>query len=253
MLQSWNSTSSHSYFIPMVDMLAGVVFILMIMLAAVSLVSRDSFPQIEGMQQELKRIQEQLVAARAMQQRYIEPQRLADKALRLLLERLEGALRAQGIEATAEPEEGALLLQLSAAFASQAVALEPRGITLAAVLATLLKQELPCIAPGLPAEPAVCAAYPLARLGRAIVSITSATEAADFSEGRALSFLSNMVRFQPELLALQARDRDHLFRYAGAQSKQLYSDDQSAALLMKLLFRMDVPEIPATNTGLHGG
>ena len=61
---SGDLSDSHGYFIPMVDMMAGVVFILVVLLASVNLVSRDDFTEAAEASAEIQRIQAELDAAR---------------------------------------------------------------------------------------------------------------------------------------------------------------------------------------------
>ena len=48
------------FFVPMVDMLAGVIFILIIMLVSVALLARDDYTKVETAQKEITAITKEL-------------------------------------------------------------------------------------------------------------------------------------------------------------------------------------------------
>lgn len=258
---------SHSYFIPMVDMLAGVVFILIIMLAAVSLTSRSSFSEAERMQADIQKIRQELAEARAAEQKYIEPRRLAEKAVRLLLQRLSQTLAEKGVSAEIRPQQGMLIIPADAGFAPGGVTLSDSGRKIANVLAAALGHQLPCLAPGVQKDMSVCTAYPAAaRLNRVVIAVNFAgsdgsTETPAQVSAQALGLFSSIARDEPDLLALQATDGDTLFRHTGNKSIVLAStsrpsgegstgdknkpvENGTGRREIQLSFHMNVPALP---------
>lgn len=239
--------NAQSYFVPMVDMLAGVIFILVILLAAVSLVSRDEFPQVEAMQEEVRRIEAELAEARRMESAYLDPRRVARQARKLILARLQDRLSAQGIDSDVLSEEGSLVVRGGPFYADGTIRLTEAASTVAAALAQALARELPCVAADQPATPE-CAAYGSAQLDEATI-VTRAPAGgepapAERAESRALGFLSAMAGARPELLAQKAVDGRRLLDYrtgpadAGGEPAGDNGDDA-----ITLTFTMNVPPL----------
>ena len=241
---SGDLSDSHGYFIPMVDMMAGVVFILVVLLASVNLVSRDDFTEAAEASAEIQRIQAELDAARQIEQRVLEPRRTADAALATLLERLARHLSDAGIAAIADPATGRLDIADDASRAADAeVPDTDADAHLAAALSAALSAELPCLAPGGSAAATTdCAAYGGARLDRGLVVARSGPEAGPEAENRAsaraLSLLSQAVARSPALLGLRAVDGEALLGYRGAGAT---SADEPT---LSLTFQFDRPPLP---------
>jgi hypothetical protein len=250
-----DQSESHSYFIPMVDMLAGVVFILVIMLASVTVVSRQDFAAASSAEQEISEIEKELAAARAVEQAVLVPRRDADAALRLLLARLEDGLSAAGFQSRVDAGAGRLTLDEEALFQPAGIALSARGTALAQTLSGLLARELPCLAENAAQAPA-CVDYPRARLDRAVVAAQAAPrtvpdQAAPASEALALGVLSAVVGATPELLKLRSADGEPLLAYRGLldgpeQRVPLAGDAKLGGRDARLVlaFQMDVPPLP---------
>jgi hypothetical protein len=245
---------SHGYFVPMIDMLAGVIFILIIMLAAVSLVSRDDFHKAGEMQGEIKRIQAELDQARQEEKTYIEPRRIARAALRLLLQRLQGELAANGVPSQIFPDSGRLLVTQPGLFDDNGLALSGEGQRVASVLAAALDAELPCLA--LEPPGAACAAYAHAHLDEATVVVTGAGTAESNGQGaaRALAVLSALAADRPALLLQQAIDKHRLLDYraeaavpavaASAVPAARATPRPADGTTIGLAFTMNVPPLP---------
>lgn len=247
--------ASHSYFVPMIDMLAGVVFILVIMLAAVSLVQRDDFKQAGAMQAEISKIAAELAKARQMEVTYIEPRRIAREALELLLKHLHDQLAAAGITSQPLPDEGRLLITAPEIFAANGTSLSDGGKAAATTLAGAMIAELPCLTRQAPATPA-CAAYQGAHLDAASIVVAGAAPGInpDEAEARALSLLSAAAAARPALLAQRAVDGRKLLDYRAAQPAAIPAGAQPAAIPagtpqaagdgLELDFVMNVPPLP---------
>lgn len=227
----------HSYFIPMVDMLAGVVFILVILLAAATLVSRDEFVKSESSQAASARADADLQAAEkaeaeaqraltlARQERAeaerlrLDPRRQVEIAVRTLLERLSAELTREGYQVEASVPEARLGIFAPEAFAGGGSALSTKGQQLAGDVAALLGQELPCLT-GRAGGLAQCAAYPPLRLETAEIQAGAPAASgrvpdAALAEARSLVVMSAIAGGRPELMALRSPSGTGVFAYAG--------------------------------------
>lgn len=249
-LDMTQETASHSYFVPMVDMLAGVVFILIIMLASVSLVSRADFSTAVDSQAEIKRIQAELEKARQLDARYLDPRRTAEAALRLLLSRLQDGLAHRGFESESKPDEGRLLLTSETQSDASVLASPQLDVRIADALAEVLAAELPCLAEGDQPTPAVCAAYPAARLDTVAIAVraygakdsTNVTPATD----AALSLFAEVAHATPNLLALRSPGGARLITYRGLSALEATRDAHRNGSIgrIELQVQMDVPPLP---------
>ncbi|HVW54785.1 MAG TPA: hypothetical protein VHC00_03810 [Rhizobiaceae bacterium] len=237
-------SSAHSYFVPIVDMLAGVVFLLIIMLAASVLVSRPEFGQTEQMQAEIARISRELQDAKAKETRYIEPRRQARMAMGVLLGRLSSALDKAGFSANANPDEGTLSIGGGDIFDPSGKVLGDKGMALARTLAGVLSGELPCLARTPAGGPAACGPYGGARLDSAMITVPA--NGAHSARAEALRLLSAVASAAPGLLALEAPDGATLLGYGlgGPPSPASSSSAGQASAPVTLRFQMDVPAIP---------
>ncbi|MBL8581330.1 MAG: hypothetical protein JNL61_03750 [Rhizobiaceae bacterium] len=236
--------SSHSFFVPMVDLLAGVVFLLVIMLAASVLVSRPDFGKAQSMQTELRRIAAELETARAAEHLLLDPRRQADRDRRLLLERLAGRLAGRGYQLSVDAERGTVAVEARDAFRDGAIALEPAGQALAAAVGDALAAELPCLA--VPATNADgCAGYGDARLEtvEVLASPSRMTMPAGgaVSTARALSLqlLSSVAAAHPALVALAGERGVPLMTYGEGASGAAEGPEG-----LVLRFQMALPPIP---------
>lgn len=240
---AWQDDAAHSYFTPMVDMLAGVVFVLVILLAAVSLVSREDFVQAQEMEEEIARIQAELDAARRIERDVLIPRRAAAEALRLLLANLERALEADGVRAEAHPDEGVLLIDADGVFAGGGALPGARGAAVTAAIGEALSAELPCVAGATP-RPATCAAYPAATVELATLAASGDATGAT-AELRALTLLAALGQGQPGLLALTAPDGDNVLVYrAGEPAAVSLWLEEAPAASIEMTFRMQLPPLP---------
>lgn len=232
--------SQHSYFVPMVDMLAGVVFLLIIMLASSVLVTRQDFSQAEQMEKEIARISAELEAARTNEQLYLEPRRRAKAALNELLTRVVASLRKSGVAATADPETGRITVAGDLIpFAGAGSKISENGQQIAQALTRALQDEVPCLAANQPGGPD-CARYNGVKLETVLLaapsSVAQVSEA--LSKARALALLSEMTAQSPGLLELKAEDGADLLAY-GVQP----GTTSGATGAVELLFQMALPPI----------
>ncbi|MEE3624879.1 hypothetical protein UCD39_12900 [Nitrospirillum sp. BR 11752] len=147
-----------SYFASMSDLMAGIVFIFLIMLMALSMYNIDETPQSKDEQSE-KAYQETI--AKLMEERA------------RMIEALLKDLQAQRIEASADAANGTLTLPAAQFFASDATALKPEGRERMAIAATILARYLTCKAdtPDMPAGACPTIA-PVERVDAAVIKAT---------------------------------------------------------------------------------
>jgi hypothetical protein len=242
-----NDDSQHSYFIPMVDMLAGVVFILVILLASTMLVSRNDFADAAAANAEIARINAALQAARNEERRVLEPRRRAHRALRQLLDRLDANLNGSSTPHRIDYDAGRLSIAADALFQPGSAALDDGGRRLAKTLATALGNELPCLAKS-PTQTPACADYDGAVLEQVILAyrpdtanpgIDTATATA-----RALALLSQVAVTTPALAGLVGADAGKLLTHASfapAPTDAKTADRADKAATIVLQFQMEIP------------
>jgi hypothetical protein len=237
-------SSAHSYFVPIVDMLAGVVFLLVIMLAASVLVSRPEFGQTEQMQAEIARISRELQDAKAKERHYIEPRRQARVAMGVLLGRLSSALEKAGFSTSVNADDGTISVGGEGIFDPSGKVLGDRGRALAGALAAVLARELPCLARAPAGDAALCGGYGGARLDSAMITVPR--NGANSARAQALQLLSAVASAAPGLLTLEAPDGAILMRYGkGDQAAPKAAATGGVPVSpMALRFQMDVPAIP---------
>ena len=246
-----DSESQHSYFIPMVDMLAGVVFILVILLAATTLVSRSDFADAAAANAEIRRINAALKLARVQEHNVLEPRRRARAAQRRLLDQISARLNAASIPNVIDYEAGSLSIPANQLFSPERALLDDSGRRCAAELSAIFNSELPCLSkPPAPAEN--CAPYEGVILDEAVVAYRPATPPVDsvaaLPSARALSLLSQVVITAPRLAGLAAADAGKLLTHASfaplAAKDQPDSKNQSSAAphdAIVLQFHMQTP------------
>ena len=215
---SMEPQQSHSYFVPMVDMLAGVVFILIVLLVSANLVSRDDFVTAQ-------KAQSSAPAGKATPANDLplDPRRQVELATRMLLDRLSRTLEARGYHVDSNVAEGRLTITEVDAFAASQPGLSPQGDVLVAALAGTLSTELPCLS-GAARTAQRCRGYPDVRLETAQVEVVpgSGSQADQvLADSRALSVMSATIGRQPGLLALRSPGGVGLFTYAAASPAPL--------------------------------
>lgn len=207
----------HTYFMPMVDMLAGVVFILVIMLAAMSLVSREDFNKAEPMQQEIQRIQSELAKARALDQSLLTPRRAAQRAITDLLTRLQEKTSAAGFVTEIKSAEGLLFLKDANLFAADQPSLTNRGQQAAGILSEALAGELACLAERSASnKPCMLGAI---RLDGVTIGAAGRADGSQQAE-RTFAFLTAMGKIAPGLLTMRTENGFRLLDYGLPDSLQ---------------------------------
>lgn len=213
-IDALGAQQSHSYFVPMVDMLAGVVFILIVLLVSANLVSRNDFVTAQKAQTSAAAASKAAPKANLP----LDPRRQVDLATRMLLDRLSRTLEAKGYRVDSNVDEGMLTIAEVDAFEASRADLSQQGEDLVSALAGALSGELSCLSGSARTAPR-CKDYPDVRLETAQIEVVpgSAGQADHvLADSRALSVMSGTIGRQPNLLALRSPGGVGLFTYAVA-------------------------------------
>ncbi|MDZ5650717.1 hypothetical protein [Nitrospirillum sp. BR 11828] len=186
-----------SYFASMSDLMAGIVFIFLIMLMALSMYNIDETSAPKDEQSE-KTYQETIA-------------KLMDERARMI-EALRKDLQAHQIDASADAASGTLTLPAAQFFGPDATALKPEGREKMATTAALLARYLTCKAdtPDMPDMPAgACPTIaPVERVDAAVIKATppaNGLAAQTAARIQALETSAALTSAQPTLYELQGR------------------------------------------------
>lgn len=235
------------FFVPMVDMLAGVIFILIIMLVSVALLARDDYTKIETAQKEITAIEKELEAARAVEATYLHPRRQANEALRAVLERISKDLAAGGISSAIEKGPDRLRLE-DADFFDGGVSLSAKGAQAVTVLSKALARSLPCLTDLRPVPE--CADVPDARAARVAITVHSPARDGSPLDAQALTDVQSVALFaavgedNPALMALRNPAGQKLVGYAALGDSVLAKEAGEHTERIELVFEMFVPPLP---------
>ncbi len=242
-----NSEGGAGFFVPMVDMLAGVIFILIIMLVSVALLARDDYTKIETAQKEVSQIEKELEAARAAEATYLYPRRQASEALRAVLRRIGDDLAAGGIASSVEKGPDRLRLGSAVVFDGGA-SLSPAGTRIASTLSKALARSLPCLTDLRPMPE--CADVPDARAARIAITVHSPAREGAALDAQALTDVQSVNLFaalgdhNPALAVLRNPAGQKLLGYAGLGDSVLSKEAGAHAERVELVFEMFVPPLP---------
>ncbi len=173
-----------SYFIPMADMLAGILFVILILLMSFAIIHYPSAPQAADAQRAWHRQVAEIVAARAR-----------------LLGDIRRDLAADGVAAELDLASGVIRIPAAPLFGPGQPTVSPAGRHAATSLAAVLMRRLPCYLPA-----TACDAAAGARLDRFAIDVEAT--GADLAAGtlreprllagaRALSLLAGVVAAAP--------------------------------------------------------
>ena len=236
-----------SFFVPMVDMLAGVIFILIIMLVSVALLARDDYTKVETSQKEITAIQKELDAARAAEATYLVPRRQANEALRALIDRISKDLRDGGVSAVTMTGPDRLRLDATAFFAGRA-SLSDGGEKAAAMVSNALARNMACLTDL--RVSAKCGNLPDARLARVVVAVHSpkepgeAIDAQSLTDVQAVNLFAELGRVNPMLASLRNPAGQKLLGYASLGDSVLATDPAPNGPRLEIIFEMFVPPLP---------
>jgi len=191
---------SESYFVPMSDMLAGLLFLFLVMLMTLALYNVGE--KMEAAPPQPQPVHEDRATAEA---RRLTSEILAARSK--LIEQIATEAKQRGIALDADPASGLLQLDAALLFERGKVALSAPGREKLAVIADVLQRNLRCyIKAAVP-----CAAPQAARIELVIAQVEA--NAVDlgargdfaalntFAASRALAFYAGLVEAQPELYA----------------------------------------------------
>jgi hypothetical protein len=149
-VQNRQNAGLRNYYVPMADLLAGLVFILIIVLQAVALVAREDFARADDVMRETRRIEERLERLRAIDREAIQPREQTEASLRSVVEAIVRDLVVAGIPATVEREGRWVAIRgLSLVTAEGLAPALPRA---ADAIGTTLQRWLPCLQAERPAS-----------------------------------------------------------------------------------------------------
>jgi hypothetical protein len=251
------SDHRENYFIPMSDLLAGVVFVLLILIMSLALVIRPDFVASERATAEMKRIAAELEKARALERQFIEPREAASRALEMILDRMSMALASTGLPNVLNNHTGSIEMSGRLFFGEGEHVLSETGRARADQLALILSQYLGCVSNIPRPLPELCTGIPDARLSRVIVAshvgpldkrMNGVPTAAVLTAARALGIYSRLAEKAPILMQLQDPHGQPGVEFRGFGDRQPKLDQTRTAPLasdrIELILSMDVPAIP---------
>ena len=252
------SDSGENFFIPMSDLLAGVVFILLILIMSLALVTRTDFVVSERAAAEMARIAAELEKARALQRAYLEPRETASEALEAMLQRISAALTAAGLPNVIDKQAGSIAMASRLLFNEGDHALSDAGRARLGQLAEILMRYLGCLSTILRPQPDACAGIPSARLDRLVVAahVGGNTKRTDgiqtpgaLTGAQALAVYSRLAETAPLLLELRNARKQPGFEFRGFGDRRPPPGNADGsppipADRIELILRMDVPTIP---------
>jgi len=203
------------YYIPLADLLTGLVFILVIMLTAVTITARPEFETQLQIEQTRERLARELARLQSLERTYLEPRETARLAMIAFLEAVEADLRAAGVEVAIDRATGVVAIPEAEMFTtqpSQPPRLREERVVL---LARSLTRHLSCVAGGAIAQAPVCAGRPPARLARFVVVVLASQPTQDAVAGaRAAILYGRLIEAEPRLTALRDRSGWPAFTHA---------------------------------------
>jgi hypothetical protein len=251
------SEHRENYFIPMSDLLAGVVFVLLILIMSLALVIRPDFVVSERATAEMKRIAAELEQARALERQFIEPREAASRALEMILERISMSLASTGLPNVLNKQAGTIEMSSRLFFDEGGHILSETGRTRADQLALILSQYLGCVSNIPRPRPELCVGIPDARLKRILVAshvgpfdktINGVPTAGVLTAARALGIYSHLAEKAPILLQLQDPHGQPAVEFRGFGDRQPKLDQSRTATAasdrIELMLSMNVPAIP---------
>jgi hypothetical protein len=203
-----------NYYIPMSDLLAGLVFILIIVLQAVALVARDDFAKSDEVVRETRVIEARLAALREIERTQIRPREQTEAALRDVLEAMAADITARGLAAAVNPDGRQIVLTIKPLVSGGSVSAEARLI--AGTLGQVFSRWQPCLAPG---RPTTCPGLGAPKLSQVVWMTSSAGDAA-IGGAAAAALYAEMSVQHPALTQQRNRDGAPLHDFRGRASPQ---------------------------------
>lgn len=235
------------FFVPMVDMLAGVIFILIIMLVSVALLARDDYTKVETAQKEIAAITMELEAARAAEATYLVPRRQASEALRALLDRVSRDLADHGVSSAIMTGPDRLRFDATA-FLDGGASLSDAGKRAADILSDALARSLVCLTDQ--RAEASCADIPDARLARVVIAVHSpadvgaALDAQSLTDVQAVTLFAEVGRTNPSLVSLRNPAGQKMLGYVALGDSVLAKEPNASGSRLEVVFEMFVPPLP---------
>ena len=203
--QSLIEPSSMGYYVPLADLLTGLIFILMVLVAALSITQREDLIAAERAAKDAAGV------GRASQ--VPAPRDPTVDGLRILTQKVSADLDKHGIAHEVDARAGRIFLAHNRAFSGPVDAvINEQGREFARAVAESLRRYLPCVVSVLMERPSQCAAIPAVRLERVQIAVRTEGETAPdafgardvvaLSAAQALSIFAAVLESQPALAAL---------------------------------------------------
>ncbi len=220
-------------YVPMADLLAGLVFILIIVLQAVALVAREDFARSDEVLREARRIEERLARLRAIEASEVRPREQLEDTLREVVAAIARDLRARGLRADALPDGRRIAIETPALVGPAGIGPETRAI--AAALGETLERWRPCLDLGRPRE---CPGAGQPELSLLLVMASAPGEGGGEAAGAAAAaaLFAEMASLKPGLVTARNRQGASLIDMRGRTG---------SAHGLELTFAISRPPLPA--------
>jgi hypothetical protein len=241
------------YYVPLADLLTGLIFILMVLIAALTITQRADLQTAERLEVEHKRVAARIDEIREVESKVIEPRQRIAEALQQLTEQVSAILHSRGVAHEIDAQAGRISVPLGELFADRGdTAVSANGETVASAIADALRRALPCLAAANFGDPEVCQRISPARLERALITVRAAA-ATPTKEGgvgdpvalagvQATSVYAAILRSQPLLAALYDGQSRPVLEFRGLGGK--IATDQTGALPgLELSFGLQRPDL----------
>ncbi len=187
-------------YVPMADLLAGLVFILIIVLQAVALVARDDFARSDEVLREAQRIEQRLARLREIEASEVRPREQLEETLREVVAAIARDLKARGLDADALPDGQRIAIATAPLVSAGSIAPDARVTALA--LGETLERWLPCLRPG---RPRACPGAAQPDLLHLLV-MAAAPDGASGGAAAAAALFAEFAASRPALATARNRD-----------------------------------------------
>ena len=228
------------FYLPLVDLLSGVVFVLVIMLMAVAITNRDEFrysAEAQSAREDLEKIHKEIEALRAHD---LTPRLESARQERELIRRLAQRLNENGFSSTTIDDGRTLRMPIGVLVdVGSASGLSVRGMKFVDVIGAWVREILPCIAPASKEAPSTCEKLATGRLQRISFVVTKqlgahAEQVRSESILTALTVVRAIGRIVPNFVDMRAADNTVVVDYTGIAGVDKTSEDTTLDLAVRL-------------------
>jgi hypothetical protein len=208
-LQSARASGGRNYYVPMADLLAGLVFILIIVLQAVALVAREDFAKADEVMRETRLIEARLEKLRAIERSLILPRERTEATLAAVVEAIARDLAGAGLDARIADDGRRIAIRGPALATPEGFS--PQLPRTADAIGGALERWLPCLRPD---RPASCPGAGGASAAEIRIEIRAARGAAA-AGATAAALNAELALRRPELAVRQGPDGAPLVSFRG--------------------------------------